>query len=73
MHSVEQLCWRGLVDLNILYVFFVGDIYLNPFNVRCREYTLRYKNDNLFNRYWLTNFTWFASAEKRVAYLRQKS
>lgn len=73
MHSVEQLCWRGLVDLNILYVFFVGDIYLNPFNVRCREYTLRYKNDNLFNRYWLTNFTWFVSAEKRVAYLRQKS
>ena len=30
------LCWRGLGDLNILYLF----------NVRCREYTFRYKKDS---------------------------
>ena len=40
------LCWRGLGDLNILYVFFVGDINLNLFNVRCREYTFMYKKDS---------------------------
>lgn len=65
------MCWRRLVDLNILYVFLVGDINLNLFNVRCREYTLRYIK-RIINRYWLTNLAWFASAEKRVAYLHQK-
>ena len=44
-HCNEQrciMCWLGLVDLNILYVFFVGDISLDLFNVRCREDTLSY-------------------------------
>ena len=46
MHSVVQCVGAGLHgDLNILYVFFVSDINLNRFNVRCREYTLRYKKD----------------------------
>lgn len=40
------LCLRGLGDLNILYVFFVGDTNLNLFNVRCREYTFRYKKNS---------------------------
>lgn len=43
------MCWRGLVDLNILYVFFVGDINLNLFRVRCREYTLRYNEGQLID------------------------
>ena len=69
------MCWLGLVDLNILYVFFVGDISLDLFSVRCREDTLSYARGGrkrIINKYWLTNFAWFASAEKRAAYLHQK-